>query len=453
MIAPKVQLIEIDRIDESESNPRLAECERQDELDALARDMKAHGQMQPIGVKEDGRRFRVVFGSRRLKAARIAGMMFIAAMVLPPETDEVAVAAAENIHRRAMNPYEELLAVEMIAMRHFHHLAGHEQHRAIGEAMGKSASWVRDRIFLKRLCPIAREKLTYGLLPVSHARELAKVADHDRQERIMGYGPLSLEALRDECNAVGLPLATVPWELDAKGVARKQPCTSCPNYSPNAQHLGLFEHDDADVAPKGEQCLDQRCYTAKYAAAQKVVEEVRDGGNPSGAPRWLKSEALARAAEPKRQAATPKAPTKEEAEAVRKRQAERSAELERAFKDAAAFDKAFDREIAQQPGLGVLLVLLDTCKPAWMESKPGRKHRKMLSDIGARQRPTMELLDEIAGEGQEWTPSASLRALVRHAPSAEAREAIHRAFCVDFAGLGDHPGAPKPESGRKGGQR
>lgn len=457
MIAPKVHMIEIDRIESSESNPRMAECEREDELQALAADMKAHGQIQPIGVKEvpgsSAERFRVVFGSRRLKAARVAGMLFVSAVVLPPMADEVAIAAAENIHRRAMNPYEELLAVEMVANRRFDGLAGAELHRAIGEELGRSASWVRDRIFLGRLCPAARQMVIDGRLPIAHARELAKVADHERQERILGYGPLSIEAMRDECNRVGLPLAQVPWALDAKGVARKVPCTTCPNYSPNAEASGLFEHDGMDERIKGEHCLDQRCYAAKYQAAQKSIVSIRDGASAESAPRWLRAEVAAQAAErAQNPTAKPKAPSKDEAEALRRRQEERAAELERARKAEEAFDKAFDKAVRAQPGVGAMLFLLDMSKPGWLNTKPTRAGSKLLSSVTSG--VSLEALDALAAEDVGWTPSSSLRALVRVSPGAEARVAMLQAFVNDLAGLGDHPGAPPAIStGRKGGKR
>jgi ParB/RepB/Spo0J family partition protein len=296
-----VQAIAIEQIEVTSLNPRLADAEREDELQALADDMALNGLLQPIGVAEAvGETYRLLWGSRRLAAAKRLGWSAIQAAVLPSSVDAAQIAAAENLHRRAMNPLEEALAVEHLLERH-KDLAPADAQRRVGEALGKSATWVRDRLFLSRLCPTVRKKVSDGSLPLTYARILAKVVDPRTQVNLFeswtdhdGRVVESFDQAIGDVNSNALSLHQVPWSLEAAGVAKGCPaCRGCPSNSDNAQQAGLFEHDGGIALgptysdgtrdplgrrasgrdqPKGPFCLDRRCFERKVAAVQLAVK-------------------------------------------------------------------------------------------------------------------------------------------------------------------------------------
>jgi ParB family chromosome partitioning protein len=91
-------LLPIDKITEDASQPRNHFDAAQ--LDELAASIRARGVLQPIGVvKTGGDTYRIVFGARRHRAARIAALQVIPAVVLPEHQATLDVQMIENIHR------------------------------------------------------------------------------------------------------------------------------------------------------------------------------------------------------------------------------------------------------------------------------------------------------------------------------------------------------------------
>jgi hypothetical protein len=190
--------------------------------------------------------------------------------------------------------------VEHLLERH-KDLAPADAQRRVGEALGKSATWVRDRLFLSRLCPVARARVIDGTLPLAYARELAKVADPRTQAELLndwidadGTVAIVIEEARKVANQCALSLHQVPWSLDAAGVAKECPaCAACPSNSANAEQAGLFEHEGTPTLgpcyepgtgdplgrethysgqAKGPFCLDRPCFERKVAAVQVAVK-------------------------------------------------------------------------------------------------------------------------------------------------------------------------------------
>lgn len=294
--APTTQLIALDKIRPDKHNARIKECEDTDALKALADDMAAVGQLQPIGVVAAGDGYTIVWGERRYHAARLAGWKHIAAVELPAEGFDVERAqAAENLHRRAMNPLEECMAVTRLWNRQSNQALSDEQKaKAVGAIMGKSATWVRDRIYLNRLSPQIREFVVNGSMPLAAAREFAKLADHGQQDQVykelMRYNRSMPHAdqVRNMVSQWVLALSDAPFSLTAGGIAKTGPCSECVHNSSNADK-GLFEHDGKTpalgesrwsekernyVKPKGPFCLNASCYGTKAKAVQDDVQRV-----------------------------------------------------------------------------------------------------------------------------------------------------------------------------------
>ncbi|CAM5479287.1 ParB/RepB/Spo0J family partition protein [Streptomyces canarius] len=160
------------KIDRDPGQPR----EHFDEADLadLARSMKKLGQLQPINVRynEDAKRYTIIMGERRWRAAQMAGLTTMKAVVMHGVGDgreTFAMAVAENVGRADMTPVEEAKAFHKLAE------AGYTVDE-IAELVGKSAAYVQWRIDLLNLCPEAREALVKGQLPVGLAWYVGKLA-------------------------------------------------------------------------------------------------------------------------------------------------------------------------------------------------------------------------------------------------------------------------------------
>lgn len=172
----QLRTIPISKIDRDPGQPR----EHFDEaaLRELATSMEKLGQLQPINVRynEDTKRFTIIMGERRWRAAQMAGLTQMKAVVmhgLEAGRESFAMAVAENVGRADMTPVEEAKA--------FHKLvdAGYTVDE-VAELVGKSAAYVQWRIDLLDLCPEAREALVKGQLPVGLAWYVGKLSSQNQ---------------------------------------------------------------------------------------------------------------------------------------------------------------------------------------------------------------------------------------------------------------------------------
>lgn len=186
-------------------------------LQELAESIRLHGVMQPILVRPapDGDGFQVVAGERRWRAAVLAGLTAIPALVRGVnEREMVEMALVENLQREDLNPLEAAEAYRR-CLEEF----GLTQDE-LARQLGKSRSAVANTLRLLRLAPAVRALLADGSLSEGHGRALLALVDEDRQvvlaQRILGGGLSVREAerLARESQAAGRPTRRAPHGLD-----------------------------------------------------------------------------------------------------------------------------------------------------------------------------------------------------------------------------------------------
>lgn len=134
----------------------------------LAQSIKAQGVMQPVLVRElpDGR-FEIIAGERRTRAARLAGLETVPALV--KEVDDrttLAMALIENLQREDLNPLEEARGIARL-IEEFGYT--HEQ---AGQAVGRSRTATSNLLRLLQLADAVQTMLLAGDLDMGHARAL-----------------------------------------------------------------------------------------------------------------------------------------------------------------------------------------------------------------------------------------------------------------------------------------
>ena len=138
-------------------------------LEELARSIRARGVVQPVVVRPggDGHSFELVAGERRWRAAQMAELDVIPA-VIRELSDEAAlgVALIENIQRQDLNPIEESLAIKRL-IDDFD-----LTHQEAGDAVGRSRAAVSNLLRLLDLREDVRRRLETGELGMGHARAL-----------------------------------------------------------------------------------------------------------------------------------------------------------------------------------------------------------------------------------------------------------------------------------------
>lgn len=147
-------------------------------LQELARSIKEHGVVQAVvvsPVKEGG--YYLVAGERRCRAARMAGMTSIPALVRDlDEKEMLEIALIENLQREDLNPIEEAAAYRRL-MEEFE-LTQEE----LGRRLGKSRSTIANTVRLLSLSQKVQEAIISGELSAGQARPLLSLTDVARQE-------------------------------------------------------------------------------------------------------------------------------------------------------------------------------------------------------------------------------------------------------------------------------
>ena len=140
----------------------------QQSLGELAESIKAQGVMQPILVRPlADSRYEIIAGERRWRAARLAGLAAVPALVRDvPDKQALAVSLIENIQREDLNPLEEATGIQRLIQEFG------MTHVQAAEAVGRSRSGVTNLLRLLELAPPVRELLAQGLLDMGHARAL-----------------------------------------------------------------------------------------------------------------------------------------------------------------------------------------------------------------------------------------------------------------------------------------
>ena len=144
-----------------------------DELQDLAASIKSKGILQPIVVrKKNENSYEIIVGERRWRAAQIAGLHEIPALVKEMNNEEVIQAALiENIQRANLNPVEEARAYQNILTN------DNVNYENLSEVIGKSRSHISNMIRLLELDKKILDYIEEGKISMGHARALIGVPD------------------------------------------------------------------------------------------------------------------------------------------------------------------------------------------------------------------------------------------------------------------------------------
>ena len=148
-------------------------------LQELADSIKAQGIMQPIVVRAlaEAGRFEIVAGERRWRAAQMAGLDVIPALVRDISDDTaMAMALIENIQREDLNPMEQATAMHRFVEEF------DLTHQQIAEAVGKARATVSNLLRLMALPREVKTLLEHGDLEMGHARALLALPEQQQTE-------------------------------------------------------------------------------------------------------------------------------------------------------------------------------------------------------------------------------------------------------------------------------
>lgn len=172
--------IEVDKIQPNPYQPRKKFDENA--LKDLASSIKEHGILQPITLMvSDGGKYKIIAGERRFKAARLAGLMAVPAIVKDKKgnQEQLELAILENVQREDLTPLEKSVAYKQLADEFG------LTHAQIGERVGKSRSAVSNTIRLLDLPDEVKDAVEAGDISENHARAMLTLEDPAMQTKLL----------------------------------------------------------------------------------------------------------------------------------------------------------------------------------------------------------------------------------------------------------------------------
>ena len=163
-------------LSEIRSNPyQPRKTFNEESLNELATSIKQYGIVEPIIVKKSIKGYELIAGERRCKAAKIAGLTKVPAIIKDFNDQEMMeIALIENIQREDLNPIDEASSVANIIK-----LRGMTQEE-FAATFGKSRSYVTNLLGLLNLPKDVQNKLINKEISMSHARVLSKIDDEEK---------------------------------------------------------------------------------------------------------------------------------------------------------------------------------------------------------------------------------------------------------------------------------
>lgn len=151
-----------------------------EELQSLADSIALHGVMQPLTVREmDNGYYQIIAGERRWRAARMAELREIPAVIIQADDKKVMeLALIENLQRQDLNPVEEALGYRTLMNEY-----GLTQEETAAR-VGKSRPAVANMLRLLNLCDDALEMVRDGRLSAGHARAIAALKSEKQQKEV-----------------------------------------------------------------------------------------------------------------------------------------------------------------------------------------------------------------------------------------------------------------------------
>jgi ParB family chromosome partitioning protein len=238
--------IPLGEIDASDDQPRTQFSNAG--LEELAVSVAEHGVLQPIVVERVGRRYRIIAGERRFRAAQRAGLNSVPALVRQTtNSDRLTVALVENLQREDLTPIEEAAAFKRLI-----ELSGMSQEQ-LAQRVGKHPSTIANSLRLLGLPLDMQAALAEGAITAGHARALLSVpTPADRQRLFAKLEGLSVREA--EAFASRLRGKTAATDGDAtRGAGATAAKNDIPRSDPHLQAVQqeLMDHLGTKVSVKG----------------------------------------------------------------------------------------------------------------------------------------------------------------------------------------------------------
>ena len=286
---PDLRLIVLGDLIPSKTNPRRRIDD--EAIETLAASIGNQGVLEPLIVRQSEKRFEIVCGERRYRAAKVAKLDQVPCLVRELSDEEVLdIQIHENLHREDVHPMDEAYGYRFLQEK----LGCDTKELAL--RVGKPEGYVLNRLKLNELIKEAQKDLDDELLPFSYALEIAKYTPDIQSVVYREAYRTESEYRGDKYVRVPLKGEMVPWKsfidwintnvhhllskapFDPKSTALRSDglaCVNCPDRT--GAQASLFRPDQIG---KKDACLNPACYVEKshkhVEVRRRELAEVRN---------------------------------------------------------------------------------------------------------------------------------------------------------------------------------
>jgi len=279
----QIQMIGLDEIEPHPGNRRIGGF-NQEKLEQLAESIRAVGVQQPAVIRkkqsENGEpgKYELVAGERRWRAARLAGLKTLPCVLrILDDIEVLKIQTIENLQREDIHPLDEADGYARLREK-----AGYDV-ELISKEVGRSASYVYQRLKLLDLVPEARKALVAGEISAGHAILIARLQPAQQKQALEFCTPdprygreVSVRDLDGWIhNEILMDLAGASFKKDDPDLVEASgPCTLCP------KHTGFQPALFPEIGKK-DYCLDPDCFAGKLdAMVEKQRRELKEKKEP-----------------------------------------------------------------------------------------------------------------------------------------------------------------------------
>lgn len=177
----RVVELPVDAVRPNPAQPRREFAEK--ELEQLAVSIRENGLLQPITVRRVNGEYQLISGERRLRAAKLAGLPSIQAIVMDTDSERSAVLAlVENLHRQDLNVFEQAAALKALLEQW-----GVTQEQA-AQKLNMAQSTIANKLRLLKLSPESRELILKYNLSERHARAVLNLKEEQQRSLLAQAG-------------------------------------------------------------------------------------------------------------------------------------------------------------------------------------------------------------------------------------------------------------------------
>lgn len=204
-------------------------------LNDLALSIKQHGIIQPLVLRRKNDKYEIIAGERRFKAAKLAGLASVPAVISNLDDNASAeVAIVENIQRKDLTAIEEAKSFQALLDK------GYMTQDELARKMGLSQSAISNKLRLLTLDESVQEAILSEKISERHARTLLKVPSHEKQKELLNKiinERLTVKQLEDEIKNMELT-PNNEINVTSKPIAPKEEMLSDNN---NNNNIGSIE--------------------------------------------------------------------------------------------------------------------------------------------------------------------------------------------------------------------